>query len=109
MQPKIPTGPVKIDQNALKKIGGLNQIIIDTARAYVEADVIVTPGSLTFTLLEQKQQFARVGINAEGGGYYAILKQVNGIWVVIVTAQGQPGKDAGSKYGLPAGWFSTDY
>jgi hypothetical protein len=109
MPPKIPNGPIKIDPNALKKLGGSTQIILDTAKAYAEAAVAVTPGSLSFSLLEQKQQFARVGINTGGGGYYAILKQVNGIWVVILTAQGQPGKDAGSKYGLPEGWYSTEY
>ena len=100
-----PKGPFKIDPGALKLAG--QSEIVAAARAYVEADVAVQPGSMTYTLLDTKDAFAKVGVGlSEGGGYALILKKVYGIWVVIVAGQDLPGADAAAKYGLPAGWHS---
>lgn len=106
---KQPTGPIKFDPKKIHLVD-LTSDIIDAARAYLEASVAITPGSLALKAMEQKDAFARVAVNApEGGGYSAILKKVNGIWVVIAAGQDKPGKDAGAKYGMPAGWYSEEY
>jgi uncharacterized protein (UPF0333 family) len=41
-------------------------------------------------------------------GYVVMLKKT-GSWAVVYKGQQQPGKDVGTKYTLPAGWYSTDY
>lgn len=103
-----------IDPDALRKdaqkLKLLANPIIDAAKAYVEADINVAPGSNSYKLLEQQGSFARVGVMAsEGGGYAVILKKVYDIWVVVAAGQDKPGKAIGQKYGLPAAWFSTEY
>lgn len=106
---KQPTGPIKINRNALK-LADETSAILHTAQAYAEADVAVAPGSLTFNVLAQKDAFARVGVTSnESGGYYLILKKVNAVWVTLLGGQDLPGKDIGAKYGMPEGWYSTEY
>jgi hypothetical protein len=101
--------PAKLRKDA-QKLTILASPITDAAKAYVEADIHVTPGDNSYALLEQKGAFARVGVAAsEGGGYALILKHVYDTWVVVAAGQDKPGKDIGQKYGLPAEWFSTEY
>jgi hypothetical protein len=83
--------------------------ITAAAKAYVEADVNVTPGSNTYKVMEQQGKFARVDVATGEGGYALILKNVYDIWVVVAAGQDKPGKATGEKYGLPAAWFSTEY
>lgn len=105
----IPKGPFKIDKNALKKLGVESDIIVATARAYVEADVHVQPGSNNYSLLQQEGVFARVGVAVlEGGGYWILLKKVHDIWVPLFGGQDLPLKDMGEKYGLPSGWYLNE-
>ena len=106
-----PQGPIKIDKNTFKVIDMAGKsAITDVARAYVEADVAVQPGSATFAVLQQEGVFARVGVNVpEGGGFWLLLKKVNGIWVTLLGGQDLPGKAIGQKYGLPSGWYSKEY
>jgi len=102
-----PKGPIRIDKNALAGIKLADTtIIVDTARAYVEADVSVQPGSNTYTVVQQEGAFARVNVTVpEGGGYWVLLKKVNDIWVALLTGQDKPGQDIGKKYGLPSDWY----
>lgn len=102
--------PIKIDKNALKKLAIIDaDTIIKTAKAYVEADVSMQPGGNTYTVLQQEDVFARVGVGApEGGGFWVLLKKVNDIWVPLLAGQDLPSKDIGQKYGLPEGWYSKD-
>jgi hypothetical protein len=87
-----------------------NNEIVTAAKAYIEADVHVTPGSNTYKLSKEQGTFARVAVGTnDGGGYAAILKKVYGTWVVVTTGQDLPGKATGEKYGLPADWYTTDY
>lgn len=107
LNPTIDPDRLRKDAQKLKLLDGP---ITNAAKAYVEADVQVAPGSNNYKLLEQKGSFARVGVAAAGGGGYAlILKNVYDIWVVVAAGQDKPGKDVGQKYGLPAEWFSTEY
>lgn len=108
---KKPLGPVKIDRKVFKNIVLPDDADITAAtRAFVEADVHVDPALTTYKVTEKEGVFARVSVGIkDGGGYYAMLKKVHGIWVVIVTGQDLPGKDTGLKYGLPSSWFSTEY
>lgn len=103
----IPKGPFKIDKDALKKIGVVNtDIILATARAYVEAAVNAVPGANTYTILQQEGVFARVGVAVpEAGGFWVLLKKVNGIWIPLLGGQDKPLQDVGEKYGLPDGWY----
>jgi hypothetical protein len=101
--------PEKLRKDA-QKLTLVGSPIVAAAKAYVEADVHVTPGSNSYSLLEQNGKFARVGVMVqEGGGYALILKNVYDIWVVVAAGQDKPGKEAGEKYGLPTEWFSTEY
>lgn len=102
--------PIKIDPNALKKIVIVDaDIIIKTAKAYVEANVNVPPNSNTYTVLKQQDVFARVGVNVpEGGGFWVLLKKVNDLWVPLLAGQDLPLSDVGQKYGLPEGWYIKD-
>lgn len=105
----IQVDPEKLRKDA-QKLTLINGPIVAAAKAYVEADVQVTPGSNAYKLLEQKDKFARVGVAAaEGGGYALILKNVYDIWVVVAAGQDKPSKQTGEKYGLPAEWYSTEY
>lgn len=107
LNPSINADAVRKD---LQKIQLASNPIVDAAKAYVEADVQVKPGSNNYTLLEQQGNFARVSVKAnDGGGYAVILKKVYELWVVVAAGQDKPGKDVGQKYGLPAAWYSTEY
>lgn len=105
-----PTRPIKVDKNAFKKIVVVDaDIITKTAQAYVEANVNVPPNSNTYTILQQQDVFARVGVAVpENGGYYVLLKKVNDIWVPLLSGQDLPLQDVGLKYGLPDGWYIKD-
>jgi len=103
-----------IDTNKLRndaqKFAQLPSPITAAAKAYVEADVHVTPGSTTYKVLAQQGKFARVNVAAStDGGYALILKNVYDIWVVVAAGQDKPNKATGEKYGLPVEWFSTEY
>ncbi len=102
-----PKRPLKVDKDTLKKILLLDaDIIIKTAQAYVEANVNVPPNSNTYTILQQHSVFTRVGVAVpEQGGYYILLKKVNGLWIPLFGAQDLPLKDVAEKYGLPDGWY----
>lgn len=106
-----PVGPLKIDKNALKNLTSLEDTaIVTAAKAYIEADVHVVPADMNYAVAERTGTFAKVTVGVKDqGGFYAILKKVYETWVVVVTGQDKPGKDIGSKYGLPTGWFSTEY
>jgi len=108
---KKPIGPAKINDKALKNVVfSESDAIMAATKAYVEADVHVQPAKLAYAITKQTDTFARVSVSVAGeGGYYAMLKKVYSIWIVIVTGQDLPGKDIGEKYGLPGGWFSTEY
>lgn len=107
LNPIIDPNRLRKDAQRLTLLGGP---ITDAAKAYVEADVSVIPGSNTYAVLEQQGAFARVGVAAsEGGGYALILKKVYDLWVVVAAGQDKPGKAVGQKYGLPGAWFSTEY
>lgn len=108
---KKPIGPIKINNNTLKNITLLNDAdILAAAKAFVEADIHVDPAIMAYTVTKREGNFARVSVGIkDGSGYYAMLKKVHDIWVVIVTGQDLPGKDIGAKYGLPTSWFSTEY
>lgn len=102
--------PIKIDKNLLKKIVVLDSdVITDTAKAYVEANVNVVPNSNTYSILQQEGVFARVGVAVpDNGGFWVLLKKVNNIWVPLLGGQDKPMKDTGEKYGLPAGWYINE-
>lgn len=101
-------GKVKLDKKALPKFLDDPQLLA-TAKAYVEADVSVSPGTFEFKVLEALFNFARVGVSAgAGGGYYLLLKKVHDIWVVLLAGQDKPDKAFGEKYGLPESWFTSD-
>lgn len=102
-----PKGPFKINRDALHLAS--EPAIIAAARAYVDADITVQSDQVTYTHLDTKDSFARVGVGTGEGGYSLILKNVHNIWVVIIASQSLPGQDAAKKYGLPSGWFSTEY
>lgn len=105
----IQVDPDKLRKDA-QKIKIISSPIVAAAKSYVEANVHVTPNTNSYSLLEQKGTFARVGVMVpESGGYALILKNVYDIWVVVAAGQDKPGKEVGEKYGLPAEWFSTDY
>lgn len=103
-----PKRPVTVDKNVFKKVVLVDaDIVIKTAQAYVEADVNVQPGSNTYSILKQEGAFSRVGVTVpENGGYWILLKKVNGIWVPLFGGQDLPLSDVGQKYGLPEGWYS---
>lgn len=102
-----PKRPITINKDAFKKIVVVDaDIIIKTAQAYVEANVNVLPNSNTYTVLQQQGVFTRVGVAVpEQGGYYVLLKKVNGLWIPLFSAQDLPLKDVAEKYGLPDGWY----
>jgi len=102
--------PVKIDKNAFKKVITVDaDSITKMAKAYVEANVNVPPNSNTYTILQQEGVFARVGVAVpDGGGFWVLLKKVNGIWVPLLGGQDKPFKDIGEKYGLPEGWYINE-
>lgn len=106
-----PTGPIKVDPKVFKNVVlQEDAAIIAAAKAYVEADVHVQPAAMTYAVLKREGAFAKVGISIKDeGGYYAYLKKVTNIWVVIVTGQDLPGKAVGEKYGLPQDWFTTEF
>lgn len=95
--------------NASKVTALIEGPIVAAARAYTEADVHVTPGSMKYSLVVQQDAFARVAVSDGESGYAHILKKSHDIWVVIASGQDLPGQAAADKYGLPAGWFSTEY
>jgi hypothetical protein len=64
---------------------------------------------LQVTVSEYKDQFARGSAGGEGSGFAFVAKKQNGTWNVIASGQQQPGKAEGQKYGMPSGWYSTDY
>lgn len=107
LNPIINTDAIHKDLQKMQLASGP---ITDAAKAYVEADIHVKPGSNSYTLLEQQGNFARVGVKSnDGGGYAVILKKVYELWVAVAAGQDKPGKDVGQKYGLPVAWFSTEY
>jgi hypothetical protein len=83
-------------------------IIKNTAIADAEADVNVMNVSATISATSGVN-FAKVSVGTSPGGYSAILKKVNSIWIVVTKGQSAPTKADGAKYGLPAGWYSTSY
>lgn len=105
-----PKRPIKVDKDAFKKIVVVDgDIIIKTAQAYVEANVNVPANSNTYSVLKQESVFARVGVAVpDEGGFWVLLKKVNGIWVPLFGGQGLPLKDVGEKYGLPEGWYVNE-
>ena len=107
MSPIQPKGPFKINRNALHLANESD--ILAAARAYVDADVTVQPDKMTYTLVDTKDVFGRVGVGTGEGGYSLILKKVHDIWVVIVAGQDLPSQEMAKKYGLPADWYSTEY
>lgn len=85
-----------------------DSIIVAAAIADAESNVSVT--NATATIVEKSgTSFARVSVGLNPAGYSAILKRVNGIWVVVTRGQGPPSKADGATYGLPSGWYSTAY
>jgi hypothetical protein len=61
-------------------------------------------------LKEIKNNFARGAAGApDEGGFAFIAKKENGSWSVVFQGQQNPGKADGAKYGLPEGWYSTEY
>lgn len=105
-----PSRPIKIDKNLLKKVVVLDSdVITDTAKAYVEANVTVVPNSNTYSILQQEGAFARVGVAVpDNGGFWVLLKKVNNIWIPLLGGQDKPMKDIGEKYGLPDGWYTNE-
>lgn len=108
---KKPIGPVKIDTKMIQTINqGEDTLILAAAKAYVEADVHVQPGTMVFNIAKREGSFARVTVTAnEGGSYYVMLKLVNQLWMPVAAGQDLPGKAAAEKYGLPEGWYSKEY
>lgn len=106
---KPDPGKIKLDKQSLARITLHDAQLLATAKAYVEADVSVSPGTFDFKVLEVISNFARVGVSAgAGGGYYLLLKKVHDIWVVLLAGQDKPDKAFGEKYGLPEGWYTSD-
>lgn len=101
------TRPIKVNKDAFKKAITIDtDIVLQTAQAYVEANVAAQPGANTYTILQQQGVFTRVGVAVpEGGGFWVLLKKVNGIWVPLLGGQDLPLSDVGEKYGLPEGWY----
>lgn len=62
-------------------------------------------------LLQESGNFKRYGLSRNGqpGGASVVVKKVDNKWVGIVGGQQQPSKAEGELYGLPTGWFSTEY
>ncbi len=65
--------------------------------------------NISVTVSEIKDNFARgTAGSAEDGGFAYIAKKENNAWSVVFEGQQTPTKADGKKYGLPAGWYSTD-
>lgn len=78
--------------------------------AIADAETVVGVTGVTATISATSgSNFSKVNVAINPGGYSAILKKVNGIWVVVTKGQAMPSKAEGTKYGLPAGWYSTVY
>lgn len=86
-----------------------DELITKAACADAAADVNVDLGSISCTVSAKQDNFARVSVNLNPSGYAAILKKVDNIWLVVAKGQEAPSQADGLKYGLPAGWYSTDY
>jgi uncharacterized protein (UPF0333 family) len=67
--------------------------------------------NLQVTVTAYQGQFAKGTAHGDegGSGFAFIAKKDNGTWSVIFVGQELPSKAAGQKYGMPAGWYSTDY
>lgn len=70
-------------------------------------DAVVNPDTLEITGNLAK---GTVGFMPDGDGAAFIAhKDSQGQWTVIFEGQQLPGKDLGTKYNLPSGWYSADY
>lgn len=80
------------------------------AAAKADAEANVNSKNVTVKIATKSgNNFARVSVSLNPTGYAAVLKKVNNTWVVVVKGQESPSKEDGATYGLPSGWFATDY
>ena len=78
---------------------GDSEAIVKAALAYAKAPV--NPGQVTATLANTVDNFAYVNIGTEGSGYYVILKNVDDVWVPILSGNGEPTQEQKNQYGVP--------
>jgi cytoskeletal protein RodZ len=71
----------------------------------------VTQKNANVKITEIKGENARgtFDLNEPGSGASFIAKKINGKWQVVFEGQEAAGKDVGTKYNLPAGWYDASY
>lgn len=75
--------------------------IVKAALAFANAPV--KPGDVKATIGKQVGEFAYVNVAAtQGSGYYVILKNVNDVWVPILSGNGDQTQETLDTYGVPA-------
>ncbi len=89
------------------------QLASEAARAFYAAKLTGAQDITTFTAnqVQESGSFRRFSVSKTGemGGASVIVKKVGTVWVGVAAGQGQPSKETGESYGLPAGWYSTEY
>ncbi len=76
---------------------------VATAIAYSRAQHGSENATLNGTVVKQSGAFARVGITTDStGGYACVLKQSDGIWLVIFCGQAAPLPNQLAPWGVPA-------
>lgn len=81
-----------------------NKAIIDGVAAYAHAKVGAEHAVLSIQITKKESPFARVAVNGEedGFGYACVLKQVDGLWVVLFCGQSAPLQSELDQWGVPA-------
>ncbi|MEO8691385.1 MAG: hypothetical protein ABI397_01210 [Candidatus Saccharimonas sp.] len=96
MDKNIASNPVKTDE----------QSIADTALAWQQGQVINSGKTLTVTIVKKKLPFAQVYVSngssdSTSSTQTCMLKQVNGVWVIITCGLGDPDKFVLKNWGVP--------
>lgn len=84
--------------------------VVKIARADCLARVDSDTSKSKFNLRTLQENFAIVEGTCSGtSGYHVTLKKVEDTWVIVEKGQETPSKGVGKTYGLPQGWYSSDY
>ncbi len=93
-EPAAPTSPMPVVDE--------DTAITDAVGAYVHTQVVSEHDELTMQVSKKESPFARVLVSAsDGGGYACVLKQSDGIWVVLFCGQGVPLQSELDQWGVP--------
>lgn len=77
-----------------------SEAIVKAALAFANAPV--NAGQVKATISKQVKEFAYVNIATQGSGYYVILKNVDNMWVPILSGNGEQTQERLDTYGVPA-------